>query len=792
MSEFKEKLKKVERLLKIAQIREEYTGCNNLYDFLGIDRTATKENIKAIIGEKYKFYLPKQNVGDWEILAKEFIFSQRAIEYILCECQSEYDNHLIDLKVKELRKHFISRTRDDRELDSKEKKELIKEGTEIGLSETQIIKIIDRWMEEDGVKPVEASSSSGSSSGYMPFDELLGKTYYEIFGISKDADYSEIKKIYDEEHKKYIDARDKARANARWVLISDGWEILKDRDKRDAYDRKIEEPEPEVEDGQPVLKVICERDIYVYKDVRKGTKFTETIVIKNTHEGQLKGKIVSDAEWLVPERENLTYKHEQALEITVLTSKIPSKTYKVEGNVTLDTNGGPPYVIPFKVILEDYAVELQRFKMAYVPLFASFFGFISSFITGTKLWDIAYATTIPFAIWFMVLRIKEKGITNTVDRIKQIGLGVLIGWVGGWVVFSIMNKIMSDMPHFTGFLMGAYMFGTFTYLLPKQAFELFFNKGIDLSKYHPLLLNGIGAGIIILSIIIHSGGSSGISTPKPQRIQPPAPAPAPKRSEIKVTKAVIAKKLDSNNQPIEVTSSFDTSGFLDKGVVYHVTLEGIVPNKTKLQTQWYRDGNLYFTSSVYVPSYSSGYYYFNDDSFNFIHGNYEVRLIADGHEVDRAFFSVTASTAVTGTGQTSPHDTLPDKVEPSKHPAKVKQITGKVIGVNISTGTLTVQKTLQRKDISVVISCDYKVLTDIKIGDNVTVRFEESDGKKIAKKVTIKRPIEASAPALEPLRPVTPRPPQSTHDETVDQLRSFEPPSNGWRKSSESVTFEDN
>lgn len=78
MSEFKENLKKVERLLKIAQIREEHTDCNNLYDFLSIGRTATKEAIKASIEEKYKFYLSKQNVNDWETLTKVFISSQPA------------------------------------------------------------------------------------------------------------------------------------------------------------------------------------------------------------------------------------------------------------------------------------------------------------------------------------------------------------------------------------------------------------------------------------------------------------------------------------------------------------------------------------------------------------------------------------------------------------------------------------------------------------------------------------------------------------------------------------------
>jgi DnaJ-class molecular chaperone len=236
MSEFKENLKKIERLLRYDQARGEYTDCKNLYDFLNINSTATKVETKSAIGEKYKFYQPKQNVDDWETVAKGFLSSQRAIEYILCDCKSEYDNHLIDLKVKDLRKHFITRTR-DRELDSKEKSELIKEGEEIGLSETKIIDIIEKWLKDDGVKEVKSHSSASTSSS-IPFDVLLNETYYEILGVSEDAKYDEIKNAYDIEKKKYDDTRDKRRAEARWVVVSKAWEYLRDNNKRRKYDEE--------------------------------------------------------------------------------------------------------------------------------------------------------------------------------------------------------------------------------------------------------------------------------------------------------------------------------------------------------------------------------------------------------------------------------------------------------------------------------------------------------------------------------------------------------------------------
>lgn len=203
------------------------------------------------------------------------------------------------------------------------------------------------------------------------FSELAGKTYYELFGIANDADYSAIKKAYDEEYRKYLTAKDQA----RWLRVSEGWEVLKDQARRADYDRKIKE-----QDRNPVLKVIRRMDEhYVYKNVKKGTVFTETIVIKNTHKGRLKGKIFSDAEWLAPDRDDLSFQHEQALDIHVLTSKIPANCYDAKGTVTIDTNGGLPYSIPFRVVLADIDVAAGKFRKTYVPVAVAGAGFIGSF-----------------------------------------------------------------------------------------------------------------------------------------------------------------------------------------------------------------------------------------------------------------------------------------------------------------------------------------------------------------------------------------------------------------------------
>lgn len=236
MSEFKENLKKIERLLKIAQIREEYTKCNDLYDFLGIDRTATKDEIKSVIGKKSKYYQSMQHVHDWAPIATEFSSSRRAIEYILLDCRSEYGEHL---KEKKLRDYFISRPKREKELNSNEKVDIIEKGKELGLPEEQVIDLINKWIIEDGVKEVPSYSSESTSSSSMPFDVFLSTTHYEILGVPEEADYARIKDVKEKEYKKYNDTRDKSRANARWLLVSQACETLMDSKKRKEYDDKL-------------------------------------------------------------------------------------------------------------------------------------------------------------------------------------------------------------------------------------------------------------------------------------------------------------------------------------------------------------------------------------------------------------------------------------------------------------------------------------------------------------------------------------------------------------------------
>ncbi|HXX53499.1 MAG TPA: hypothetical protein VEI28_02905 [Thermodesulfovibrionales bacterium] len=103
-----------------------------------------------------------------------------------------------------------------------------------------------------------------------------------------------------------------------------------------------------------------------------------------------------------------------------------------------------------------------------------------------------------------------------------------------------------------------------------------------------------------------------------------------------------------------------------------------------------------------------------------------------------------------------------------KAPAKVKQITGEVAAVDAKANTLTVKG----KKGDVMISADDKTavkmgkekksLADVKMGDKVTVKYAEMDGKNVAKSIMVsaapakKEMKKEAAPAAAPAAPAAP------------------------------------
>jgi len=62
--------------------------------------------------------------------------------------------------------------------------------------------------------------------------------YYQILGVARDADKSDIKKAYRKLARKYHpDVNSEARAEEKFKEVNEAYEVLKDGDKRQAYDR---------------------------------------------------------------------------------------------------------------------------------------------------------------------------------------------------------------------------------------------------------------------------------------------------------------------------------------------------------------------------------------------------------------------------------------------------------------------------------------------------------------------------------------------------------------------------
>ena len=101
---------------------------------------------------------------------------------------------------------------------------------------------------------------------------------------------------------------------------------------------------------------------------------------------------------------------------------------------------------------------------------------------------------------------------------------------------------------------------------------------------------------------------------------------------------------------------------------------------------------------------------------------------------------------------------MEEKKMEKKAPAKVKQVTGEVVAVDAKAKTLTVKG----KKADVALSVDEKAaakLADVKVGDKVTVKYKEMDGKNVATSVVGKKaPAEKmekkeAAPAKKEMAP---------------------------------------
>jgi ribosomal protein S1 len=102
-----------------------------------------------------------------------------------------------------------------------------------------------------------------------------------------------------------------------------------------------------------------------------------------------------------------------------------------------------------------------------------------------------------------------------------------------------------------------------------------------------------------------------------------------------------------------------------------------------------------------------------------------------------------------------------EKKAPAK--AKVKMVTGEVTAVDVKANTVTVkgkkaEMTLTCEDqTKVMMGKEKKACADVKVGDKVTAKYSEVEGKDVAKSVS----IHAAKPAAKKMKKTEPAKPET-------------------------------
>jgi len=100
--------------------------------------------------------------------------------------------------------------------------------------------------------------------------------------------------------------------------------------------------------------------------------------------------------------------------------------------------------------------------------------------------------------------------------------------------------------------------------------------------------------------------------------------------------------------------------------------------------------------------------------------------------------------AATAPAAVEKKEAAPVKAEEKKPPVKVKRISGEVVAVDATAGTLTVKSKKQEVSLStdnntvVKKGKETKALADVVAGDKVIVKYKEVGGKNVAKSIAIK------------------------------------------------------
>jgi len=470
VSELKEKLRKIDNLIKIAQTREEYESCQDLYSFLGIDR---------------------------EKIAKEFIGKRSTIEDILLNNRSKYDDYLKEKSKTKLAEFFDIFTRKDKELQPDEEESLIEEGDKLGLDQSEVTNFIN-----------ELLRACGARRGTL---DALVRNHYEMLNVPEDADYKKIKAAYDREHQKYIKSRDKAKANAKFHVVSEAWECLRDPDKKREYDEEQRRKREKglTREGAPKLEIVDEsgkeKRRFEFKDMKLGDSSSVTVIAKNGGGGTLDAKIVTSCPWLIVDTDKV---HQSKLPQHI-TIKVDPKKHKKknclgghdEGFIEIsypEAAQREKVYVKFSIEVEEEALSSFRKSLTLGGLaLGGLFGYLvynMNFIQGMNE-NIAGIAGI-LAVIVSVIVAGKLGYQDE-------GVGAAIGWgcgslIGVIILFWILG---SYFPHALSVCSWTLAYGSLAYVVSSPIRRALWEKNLVLPITIGVLTLALTGGIVLAGFI---------------------------------------------------------------------------------------------------------------------------------------------------------------------------------------------------------------------------------------------------------------------------------------------------
>jgi len=287
-------------------------------------------------------------------------------------------------------------------LEPKEKRYLINEtAKKFGILEDDAKKIIIKCLKEKGAKEGSPKKSD------LP-EELEGKNYYEIFGISEGATEKGIELAY----QNLFNIWNSRASNPKYSpyvravkdFLLEAKNTLLDPAKRKNYDESLKEPEEEVElwttpPGIPILEL--SENKFSFVDIDLGSSHSSNFVVKNGGGGALEATIKTTKPWL-----NISH------------AKIHQKDLPLAVTVTVDTSKDKKCNFGFRDI--GY-VEISYKKAGSIEL-----------------------VRIPVDLSIQTHRERARELTNRAVVISTIASGIAVFYVlatqhfSGWGIFGLI------------------------------------------------------------------------------------------------------------------------------------------------------------------------------------------------------------------------------------------------------------------------------------------------------------------------------------------------------------------